>query len=86
MVGCSFFKCRETLTSEPLSQYLAENFVFWVGEVDLEKELEFQSLFGYPIQFPFLAVVGYIDNKMTIINLYQGRILHFYVLFCVYMK
>jgi hypothetical protein len=63
----------QTITSESLAQLLDTNFVTWVGQVDLEKELEFQQLFGEPLKFPFLAVIGYIDNTLTLLTTHQGQ-------------
>jgi hypothetical protein len=63
----------QTINSESLAQLLDTNFVTWVGQVDLEKELEFQQLFGEPLKFPFLAVIGYIDNTLTLLTTHQGQ-------------
>jgi len=41
---------------------------FWVGEMSKENECHYQSVFGVPIKYPFLAVVGNIGNNFTVIE------------------
>jgi hypothetical protein len=64
-----------TLTSAPLAELLERNFITWVGQVDFEKELEFHQLFGEPLKFPFVAVIGFIDNTLTLLHTHQGQMI-----------
>jgi len=39
---------------------------FWVGEISKDNEKVYKSIFGQPIKFPFLAIVGNINNFTVI--------------------
>jgi len=41
---------------------------FWVGELSKENEYNYKSIFGVPIKYPFVAIVGNIGNNFTVIE------------------
>jgi len=62
--------CSIALTGDPLAKFLEdEQIPFWVGKVTREHERQFQTVFGVPMPYPFVALVGNITNSFAIIEL-----------------
>jgi len=70
--------CSIALTGEGelLSKFLDdEQIPFWVGKVTRDHERQFQTVFGVPMPFPFVALVGNISNSFTVIELITQNML-----------
>jgi len=66
--------CKTTLSNPGLAQFLAEHFTYWIGFIEKTRVTDFSLLFGLPIKFPFLAIVGYIEGSMSVLDVIQGLI------------
>jgi hypothetical protein len=44
------------------------NINFWIGDMSRENERYYQQVFGQPIKYPFLAVVGNVGNNFTVLE------------------
>jgi len=70
------FAVSLAISGDVLSKYLDdEQIPFWVGKVTKDIEKQFHSVFGVPMPYPFVALVGNINSTFTVLELIKENML-----------